>query len=55
MSSAPAEDPSNQLGKRYECATCGTELMCTRRGEGRFHCHGAPMQMRAVNPLPSSD
>jgi hypothetical protein len=46
---------SNQLGKRYECPTCGTELLCTRRGAGRFECHGAPMQVKSVQPLPSSD
>ena len=55
MSAPSQETSSNELGKRYECATCGTELMCTKRSEGRFQCHGAPMQMKAVNPLPSSD
>jgi len=53
--SSSDEDTANQLGKRYECATCGAEVMCTKRGEGRFHCHGAEMEMRAVKPLPSSD
>jgi hypothetical protein len=51
---APGDD-GNQLGKRYECTTCGAEVMCTKRGEGRFHCHGAPMDVKSVQPLPSSD
>jgi hypothetical protein len=49
------DDASNQLGKRYECAVCGSEVLCTKRGSGRFHCHGTPMQVKAVKPLPSSD
>jgi hypothetical protein len=49
------DDSSNQLGKRYECPTCGTEVLCTKRGAGRFRCHDAPMQVKTVKPLPSSD
>ena len=46
---------SNQIGKRYECETCGAQLMCVKRGEGRFHCHGEEMTLLTAKPLPSSD
>ena len=49
------EQLSNLLGKRYYCESCGTELICVSRGEGRFQCHGSPMVMKGVKPLPSSD
>jgi len=46
---------SNQIGKRYECETCGSQLMCVKRGEGRFHCHRVAMSLLSAKPLPSSD
>lgn len=47
--------PSNQVGKRYVCASCGSEIMCVKKGDGRFHCHGEPMDLLTAKPLPSSD
>jgi hypothetical protein len=49
-----SEEP-NQVGKRYTCPTCGLELMCVRKGAGRFTCHDAPMELVGTKPLPSSD
>ena len=48
-------DDSNKAGKRYTCATCGTQVMCTKAGAGRISCHGAAMELNAAKPLPSSD
>jgi desulfoferrodoxin-like iron-binding protein len=46
---------SNQVGKRYRCEVCGTQVICVKRGEGRFSCHGQPMELESSKPLPSSD
>lgn len=45
----------NQTGKRYACPTCGIALICVKKGDGRFVCHGAPMELVTAKPLPSSD
>ncbi|HMQ73851.1 MAG TPA: hypothetical protein PKD25_15125 [Rubrivivax sp.] len=44
-----------QLGKRYRCAHCGTEILCTKGGEGTPRCCDADMQVVEPKPLPSSD
>jgi hypothetical protein len=46
---------ANKPGKRYTCPTCGTQVMCTKGGDGRIECHGAPMERNDAKPLPSSD
>lgn len=46
---------SNQVGKRYRCEACGTRIICVKRGEGRFACHGQLMELESGKPLPSSD
>jgi len=48
-------DDTNRPGKRYTCADCGTEVMCTKGGGGRIWCHGAVMALKTAKPLPSSD
>jgi DNA-directed RNA polymerase subunit RPC12/RpoP len=50
-----ATEEQNQLGKRYRCEECGSEVMCMTRGEGRFACHGAPMRVVELEALPASD
>jgi hypothetical protein len=50
-----ADADENQLGKRYRCDQCGTEIMCLKRGDGRFVCHGIKMTVIEVEALPSSD
>jgi len=45
----------NQLGKRYRCEVCGTEVLCTKGGEGRVHCCDQPMTLQQPRALPSSD
>lgn len=45
----------NQVGKRYQCATCETLIICVKPGPGEFQCHEAPMELLTAKPLPSSD
>jgi desulfoferrodoxin-like iron-binding protein len=45
----------NRVGKQYACEICGAVVMCVKPGAGALHCHGAPMELRATKPLPSSD
>jgi hypothetical protein len=44
-----------QLGKRYKCELCGTEVLCTKAGEGSPVCCEKGMQVQEPRPLPSSD
>jgi hypothetical protein len=46
---------ANQLGKRYLCETCGTEVLCNKPGPGVVECCGAEMKLKEAKPLPSSD
>ena len=46
---------ANQLGKRYRCTKCGTEVLCTKGGEGPVMCDGQPMEVQEPRPIPSSD
>jgi desulfoferrodoxin-like iron-binding protein len=41
---------ATQTGKRYACATCGTEMLVTRGGTGELSCCGQPMQLREAPP-----
>ncbi|MBN1848733.1 MAG: desulforedoxin [Deltaproteobacteria bacterium] len=45
----------SQLGKRYRCEVCGTEILCTKAGEGTTKCCDKEMQVQEPKPLPSSD
>lgn len=45
----------NQLGKRYVCEVCGTEVLCTKPGESAICCCEREMQVKQAKPLPSSD
>lgn len=45
----------NQTGKRYVCAHCETQLICVKKGDGEFTCHGQVMELLTAKPLPSSD
>lgn len=37
---------ANQMGKRYVCAVCGSELLVTKGGSGALTCCGQPMQQK---------
>jgi hypothetical protein len=44
-----------QLGKRYLCDTCGTEVLCNKPGTGALACCDKDMKLKEAKPLPSSD
>ncbi|MBI2934921.1 MAG: desulforedoxin [Chloroflexi bacterium] len=46
---------ANQLGKRYRCEVCGTEILITKAGEGKVTCDGKDMAVQEPRPIPSSD
>ena len=46
---------ANQLGRRYQCETCGTMVLCTKAGTGAILCHGSEMAVQQPRKLPSSD
>jgi hypothetical protein len=44
-----------QLGKRYLCEICVTEIFCTKTGEGNPSYCDKEMKIQEPRPLPSSD
>lgn len=46
---------ANQLGKRYRCTVCGTEVLCTKAGTGVAICCNVEMEVQQPKPVPSSD
>ncbi len=45
----------NQLGKRFQCESCGSEVLCIKAGEGSVHCCGKAMELMQPKVLPSAD
>jgi hypothetical protein len=43
------------LGKRYEDAELGLEVLCTAGGQGALTIGDAPLLLKGAKPLPSSD
>jgi hypothetical protein len=43
------------LGKRYADDDSGLEVLCTKQGAGSLAVRGVPLEVKAPNPLPSSD
>ena len=43
------------LGKRYEDADLGLELLCTQGGAGALSIGETPLVVKGAKPLPSSD
>ena len=37
---------ANEIGKRYVCGNCGTELIVTKGGDGTIHHCGQPMELK---------
>ncbi|MSQ15321.1 MAG: desulfoferrodoxin [Dehalococcoidia bacterium] len=37
---------ANQVGKRYSCGKCNSELIVTKAGAGGLNCCGQPMQLK---------
>lgn len=46
---------ASQLGKRYKCSVCGTEVLCVKAGEGTITCDGKEMEVQEPRTIPSSD
>ena len=46
---------ATQLGKRYVCDSCGTEILCNKPGSGSIACCDHDMKVKEAKPLPSSD
>ncbi|MFH0769562.1 MAG: hypothetical protein V1932_08410 [Chloroflexota bacterium] len=46
---------ASQLGKRYRCSVCGTEVLCVKAGTGVVICCGKQMEVKETKPLASSD
>ena len=45
----------NQLGKRFQCENCGTEVLCIKPGACELKYNGAPMELMQPKVLPSAD
>ena len=45
----------SELGKRYKCDVCGTQILCTKAGEGVPVCCSKEMQLQKPRKLSSSD
>jgi len=46
---------ASELGKRYRCEACGTEVLCLKAGEGVVTCCEQEMKVQEPRPIPSSD
>lgn len=44
-----------QVGKRYWCDACGTEVLVTRAGNGEPYCCDRAMVLGKPKDLPSAD
>lgn len=45
----------SQLGKRYSCETCGTQILCTKAAAPNPECCGKEMEVQQPKKTPSSD
>ena len=46
---------NSQLGKRYRCQVCGTEILCVKSGPNVASCCGQEVVMQQPKAIPSSD
>jgi hypothetical protein len=37
---------ANQVGKRYQCTKCNSEMIVTKGGDGALKCCGEAMQQK---------
>jgi hypothetical protein len=44
-----------ELGKRYECATCGTQALATKATDGTLICCDNEMDLQGQKRVPSAD
>jgi hypothetical protein len=50
-----SDDVNVLLGKRYELAGAGVEVLCTKAGAGPLTLDGELLSQKGAKPLPSSD
>jgi hypothetical protein len=48
-------DEGTKLGKRYDDAATGIEVLCTKGGQGSLTVNGELVAIKESKPLPSSD
>jgi desulfoferrodoxin-like iron-binding protein len=46
---------ASQMGKRYKCEVCGTEILCIKAGSGQVICCGKEVKLQQPRAIPSSD
>jgi len=46
---------ANQVGKRYMCTKCNSEMIVTKAGDGSVECCGVAMELMQPKVLPSAD
>ncbi len=46
---------ANQLGKRFQCESCNTEVLCIKAGSGGIECCSKTMSLIQPKVLPSAD
>ena len=44
-----------EIGKRYRCEACGTEVLAIKPGDGELSCCGQPMAILDPKAIPSGD
>ena len=44
-----------QLGKRYECENCGTQVLATKATDGTLNCCDKEMDLQGQRRVPSAD
>jgi len=45
----------SQLGKRYRCSVCNTEVLCTKASDNNPNCCDKEMELQKPKKSPSSD
>ncbi len=45
---------ANQLGKRFQCESCGSEVLCIKPGDGDIVCCDKAMVLMQPKVLPSA-
>jgi len=45
----------SELGKRYRCQVCGTEVLCVKAGPENIVCCDQEMELQEPKTIPSSD
>ena len=51
----PSHASGTALGKRFEDADSGLEVLCTKSGAGSLAVDGVTVEQKDAKPLPSSD